>query len=161
MDRFHNIFSLIQFLLRLLINAEGSVVLFQFEDIEWDHNQLSDKIPNQAVIGKFHDVPAQIKPPPYTKSVREKRARKKNWKLYKEVDDTVLSYYISQHATRLSKGVPGIYVRAGIIVYCMYASTVYQIGKKNPFCQQFCQSEQMVMDGLINRKCFLQINKIE
>ncbi|XP_058025643.1 F-box and WD repeat domain containing protein 10B [Ahaetulla prasina] len=93
---------------RLLINAEGSVVLFQFEEVEWDHNQLSDKIPNQAVISKFHDIPAQIKPPPYTKSVREKRARKKNWKLYKEADDTVLSYYISQHATRLSKGVPAL-----------------------------------------------------
>ncbi|ETE64942.1 F-box/WD repeat-containing protein 10, partial [Ophiophagus hannah] len=97
---------------RLLINAEGSVVLFQFEEVEWDHNQLSDRLPNQALIGKFHDIPTPIKPPPYSKSVREKRARKKNWKLYREVDDTVLSYYISQHATQLSKDAPGIYVCA-------------------------------------------------
>lgn len=112
---------------RLLINAEGSVVLFRFEEVEWDHNMPTNRIPNQAVIGKFHDVPAQIKPPPYSKSVREKRARKKNWKLYREVDDTVLSYYISQHATRLSKGVPGIYVCAGIIVYvCIYCISNWQ-----------------------------------
>ncbi|XP_026523406.1 CMT1A duplicated region transcript 1 protein isoform X1 [Notechis scutatus] len=93
---------------RLLINAEGSVVLFQFEEVDWDHNQLSDRIPNQALIDKFHDISAPIKPPPYSKSVREKRARKKNWKLYREVDETVLSYYISQHATRLSKDVPAL-----------------------------------------------------
>ncbi|XP_039196121.1 F-box/WD repeat-containing protein 10-like isoform X3 [Crotalus tigris] len=93
---------------RLLINAEGSVVLFQFEEVEWDHNQPSDRIPNQTLTSKFHDIPTQIKPSPFSKSMREKRARKKNWKLYREDDDTVLSYYISQHATRLSKGVPAL-----------------------------------------------------
>ncbi|XP_013924090.1 PREDICTED: F-box/WD repeat-containing protein 10-like [Thamnophis sirtalis] len=95
---------------RLLINAEGSVVLFRFEEVEWDHNiaNKANRISNQAVIGRFHDVPAQIKPPPYSKSVREKRARKKNWKLYREADDTVLSYYISQQTTRLSKSVPAL-----------------------------------------------------
>ncbi|XP_070595825.1 F-box and WD repeat domain containing protein 10B isoform X2 [Erythrolamprus reginae] len=93
---------------RLLINAEGSVVLFQFEEVEWDHNQPFDRMPRQAVISKFHDIPAQIKPPLYSKSAREKRARKKNWKLYKDADETVLSYYISQHPTRLSKGVPAL-----------------------------------------------------
>uniref|UniRef100_A0A8C6YD23 CMT1A duplicated region transcript 1 protein n=1 Tax=Naja naja TaxID=35670 RepID=A0A8C6YD23_NAJNA len=101
--------------------------LFQFEEVEWNHNQLSDRVPNQALIGKFHDIPAPVKPPPYSKSMREKRARKKNWKLYREVDDTVLSYYISQHATRLSKDVPGIYICAGIIVYVLAPAFCLQV----------------------------------
>lgn len=118
---------------RLLINAEGSVVLFQFEEVEWDHNHPSDRIPNQTLTGKFHDIPTQIKPSPFSKSVREKRARKKNWKLYTEVDDTVLSYYISQHGTRLSKGVPGMYVFACICMYLLYIRLARRIPSANNF----------------------------
>ena len=88
---------------RLLINAKGSVVLFQFEEVEWDHAQSTERLLKRKDKSKVDDVPFQMKPSP--QSEWQKRAKKNNWKLYwEETEDTMLSYVISPQSTRFSKG---------------------------------------------------------
>uniref|UniRef100_A0ABM5FMA2 F-box and WD repeat domain containing protein 10B isoform X1 n=1 Tax=Pogona vitticeps TaxID=103695 RepID=A0ABM5FMA2_9SAUR len=88
---------------KLLINAKGSVVLFQFEEVEWDHAQSTERLLKRKDKSKVDDVPFQMKPSP--QSEWQKRAKKNNWKLYREeTEDTMLSYVISPQSTRFSKG---------------------------------------------------------
>ncbi|XP_066468982.1 F-box and WD repeat domain containing protein 10B [Tiliqua scincoides] len=91
---------------RLLINAKGSVVLFQFEDVNWDYTTTSERVTQRKDHSKFDDTPLKIKPNPYSHSERLKRAKKKNWKFYQTEEtrhETMLSYYISRQFTRGSK----------------------------------------------------------
>ncbi|XP_063148692.1 F-box and WD repeat domain containing protein 10B [Candoia aspera] len=94
---------------RLLINAEGSVVLFKFEAVEWDHNQPSERKAYKTSMTNFNDLPTRIKPSPYSQSEREKRARKKNWKIFREEDNTVVSYYISWKSRKSSQSAPALH----------------------------------------------------
>ncbi|KAJ7316130.1 hypothetical protein JRQ81_002292 [Phrynocephalus forsythii] len=87
---------------RVLINAKGSVVLFQFEEVEWDHAQSTERLIKRKDKSKVDDIPFRMKPSP--QSEWQKRARKNNWKLYSdENDDTMLSYFISRRSTRCSR----------------------------------------------------------
>ncbi|XP_061472463.1 F-box and WD repeat domain containing protein 10B [Rhineura floridana] len=91
---------------KLVINAQSSVVLFQFEEVIWDHTQTSDRLIKTKEKCKFDDTPFRIQPSPHSLSQRKRRANKNNWKLYST--DTVLSYYITRQSIRCSKDTPGL-----------------------------------------------------
>lgn len=93
-----------------MINAKGSVVLFQFEEVDWDYTTSTERITSKKDLSKFDDTSLKIKPNPYSHSERLKRAKKKNWKLYKTEEtqrERMLSYYISRQFTRSSKPASG------------------------------------------------------
>ncbi|XP_042305977.1 CMT1A duplicated region transcript 1 protein isoform X2 [Sceloporus undulatus] len=88
---------------KLLINAQGSVILFQFEEVDWDHTQTSERLMKRKDKSKVEDIPFRIKPSPQSHSERQKRAKKNNWKLYsRDTDGTMLS----QQSTQCSNAPP-------------------------------------------------------
>lgn len=96
---------------RLLVNAEGSVVLLQFEEVTWDYTATSERAAQRRDRSKVDDTPLRIKPNPHSYSERQKRLKKKNWKLYKtgefqNKNKNMLSYYITRQFTRGSKPTP-------------------------------------------------------
>ncbi|XP_054831231.1 F-box and WD repeat domain containing protein 10B isoform X2 [Eublepharis macularius] len=93
---------------RLLINAQGTVVLFQFEKVEWDYTLPTDRVITKKDKSKVDETPFTVKPPPHSLQKWKTIAKKKNWKLYKP-EETMLSYYITKRSTRGSCGIPGLY----------------------------------------------------
>nr|XP_034960561.1 CMT1A duplicated region transcript 1 protein [Zootoca vivipara] len=78
---------------KLLVNALGSVVLFQFEEVVWDHTlgseqQISGKRKERS---KYDDKASQIMPS-HLLSGRKKRSQRNKWKLYNT--NTVFTYDI-------------------------------------------------------------------
>lgn len=102
--------TLLFFISRLLVNAQGSVVLLQFEEVNWDYTGTSERAAQRREQSKVDDAPVRIKPNPYSDSERQKRIKKNNWKLYKTGElqnKTMLSYYTTRQFTRGSKTTPG------------------------------------------------------
>ncbi|KAH0629569.1 hypothetical protein JD844_011736 [Phrynosoma platyrhinos] len=94
---------------KLLINAQGSVVLFQFEEVDWDHTLTSERLTKRKEKSKVEDIPFRIKPSPQSHSERQKRAKKHCWKLYStDTDGTMLSYFISRQSTKFSNFPPAL-----------------------------------------------------
>ncbi|XP_060109115.1 F-box and WD repeat domain containing protein 10B-like [Heteronotia binoei] len=92
---------------RLLINAQGTVVLFQFEKVEWDYTLGTDRVIKKKDKCKVDDAPLRIKPSPHSLPEWKKQAKKKNWKLYKP-EDTLLSYYITHEPTGSPSDIPDL-----------------------------------------------------
>ncbi|KAJ6660463.1 hypothetical protein lerEdw1_017887 [Lerista edwardsae] len=93
---------------RLVVNAQGSVVLLQFEEVNWDYTGTSERTAQRREQSKVDDTPLKVKPNPHSYSERQKRIKKKNWKLYKTGEfqnKTMLSSYITRQFTRGSKPV--------------------------------------------------------
>ncbi|XP_062979317.1 F-box and WD repeat domain containing protein 10B [Elgaria multicarinata webbii] len=89
---------------KLLINAQGSVVLFLFEEVKWDHSQGAEQLIKKKERSKFDDLPFPKKASLYSHSNWQRQAKKKNWKLYSpESDNTMLSYYITRKSARDSR----------------------------------------------------------
>nr|XP_056704223.1 F-box and WD repeat domain containing protein 10B [Euleptes europaea] len=92
---------------RLLINAQGTVVLFQFEKVEWDYTLNSDRVIKKQASTKSAEALLRIKPSPHSHQEWKKEAKKKNWELYKP-EETMITYSITRRSTRCSSGVPGL-----------------------------------------------------
>nr|XP_060620495.1 F-box and WD repeat domain containing protein 10B [Anolis sagrei ordinatus] len=90
---------------KLLINAKGSVVLFQFEEVEWDHTQTTDRVMKRKDKGKVEDVSLRSKPPLHSRSERQKQAKKNIWKLYSTEKDAAM---LSQKPTKRPSTTPAL-----------------------------------------------------
>ncbi|KAF7249040.1 F-box/WD repeat-containing protein 10 [Varanus komodoensis] len=94
---------------KLLINAQGSVVLFMFEEVKWDHSQAAEQVIKKQDRSKGDVLPIQMKPPPQLHTERQKRAKKTNWKLYsRDSNDVMLSYSITRRSARCSRDSPDL-----------------------------------------------------
>ncbi|XP_053148234.1 F-box and WD repeat domain containing protein 10B isoform X2 [Hemicordylus capensis] len=95
---------------RLLINAKGSVVLFQFDEVQWDYTHSTERLMQRKEKGKSDDPPFIIKPSPHSHSERQKRAKKKNWKLYRteDVQKHAMIPYVTRRSTRGSTATPAL-----------------------------------------------------
>nr|XP_028572965.1 CMT1A duplicated region transcript 1 protein [Podarcis muralis] len=82
---------------KLLVNALGSVVMFQFEEVVWDHTLASEQLTKRKERSKFDDKALQIMPP-HLHSERKKRSHRNKWKLYNT--KTVFSYDIIRKSTK-------------------------------------------------------------
>nr|XP_008102505.2 PREDICTED: CMT1A duplicated region transcript 1 protein isoform X1 [Anolis carolinensis] len=90
---------------KLLINAKGSVVLFQFEEVEWDHTHPTDRIIKIKDKSKVEDVSLRSKPSLHSHSERQKQAKKNIWKLYRTERDVAM---LSQKPTKCSDTPPDL-----------------------------------------------------
>ncbi|XP_077183645.1 F-box and WD repeat domain containing protein 10B [Paroedura picta] len=115
---------------RLLINAKGTVVLFQFEKVEWDYTLSTDRVLKKK-RSKTEDLPLRISPSPYSLPEWKKQAQKKNWKLYKP-EETMLSYCITRKPTGPS-GIPEL---------CYKMTTVPQFRTRLIGSQDISQTER-------------------
>lgn len=97
---------------RLLINARGSVVMFQFEEVKWDRTLNYDRLTRKKEARKYDDISLRVKPSPNLQSERQKRLSKNTWKLYStkkkmekvSEEQVVVSYFISKKSAKGSRG---------------------------------------------------------
>ncbi|KAL8163048.1 UNVERIFIED_CONTAM: hypothetical protein K2H54_004286 [Gekko kuhli] len=117
---------------RLLINAQGTVVLLQFEKVEWDYTLGTDRVIKKKDKSRVDDAPLRIKPSPHSLPEWKKQAKKKSWKLYRP-EGTMLSYRITRKPTGSPRGIPDL---------CYEMVKVPQARTRNIRSQEIPQTER-------------------
>ncbi|KAM7145339.1 F-box and WD repeat domain containing protein 10B [Macrochelys suwanniensis] len=97
---------------RMVINALSSVLMFQFEDVEWDYTLQADREEVTKDKEKHKEIRVRMQPYPYVRAQHIKRDAASHKKVYhypeekQDEDQIMLAYLIRRRSTRGSGGAP-------------------------------------------------------
>ncbi|XP_034646153.1 CMT1A duplicated region transcript 1 protein [Trachemys scripta elegans] len=90
---------------RMVINALSSVLMFQFEDVEWDYTLQADREEVTKDKEKHKEIRVRVQPYPYVRAQHMKRDAASHRKIYyseekPDEDQIMLAYLIRRRSTR-------------------------------------------------------------
>ncbi|XP_024073376.2 CMT1A duplicated region transcript 1 protein [Terrapene carolina triunguis] len=99
---------------RMVINALSSVLMFQFEDVEWDYTLQADREEVTKDKEKHKEIRVRVQPYPYVRAQHMKRDAASHRKIYysdkkPDEDQLMLAYLIRRRSTRGSGTPSGLH----------------------------------------------------
>ncbi|KAJ1130568.1 hypothetical protein NDU88_008919 [Pleurodeles waltl] len=89
---------------RIVLNALSSVLIFQFEEVQWDYSIAAERVDVPKEKDKYKRAPFRVQSYAYVRAQRMKRVGSSNRKLYLQTDEDLEdgASRLSHHARSLS-----------------------------------------------------------